>query len=99
MILIFGEIISDLETPSFGFDKKLIVAKNTGLFKKEGRKKAKKDDQSMKTKLLDYFVNICDFGSANFRKSRFRPVLSDSAAMEGFGLGESGKFSYLCPPV
>ena len=39
MILIFGEIISDLETPSFGFDKKLIVAKNTGLFKKEGRKK------------------------------------------------------------
>ena len=41
MILIFGEIISDLETPSFGFDKKLIVAKNTGLFKKEGRKISK----------------------------------------------------------
>ena len=54
MILIFGEIISDLETPSFGFEKKLIIAKNAGLFKKEGRKKAKKDDQSIKAKLLEY---------------------------------------------
>ncbi len=54
MILIFGEIISDLETPSFGFEKKLVIAKNTGLFKKEGRKKVKKDDQSIKSKLLEY---------------------------------------------
>ena len=54
MILIFGEIISDLETPSFGFEKKLIIAKNTGLFKKEGRKKAKKDDQGIRSKLLEY---------------------------------------------
>lgn len=54
MILIFGEIISDLETPSFGFEKKLIIAKNTGLFKKEGKKKVKKDDQSIKSKLLGY---------------------------------------------
>ena len=49
-----AEIISDIETPSFGFEKKLIVAKNTGLFKKEGKKKVKKEDQSIKTKLLDY---------------------------------------------
>lgn len=54
MILIFGEIISDLETPSFGFEKKLIIAKNTGLFKKDGRKQIKKDDQSIKAKLLEY---------------------------------------------
>lgn len=33
------EIISDIETPAFGYEKKLIIAKNTGLFKKEGRKK------------------------------------------------------------
>ncbi|MCI8699895.1 MAG: DNA polymerase III subunit delta [Clostridia bacterium] len=33
------EIISDIETPAFGFDKKLIIAKNTSLFKREGRKK------------------------------------------------------------
>ena len=48
------EIIADLETPSFGFEKKLIVAKNTGLFKKEAKKKSKKDEESIKVKLLDY---------------------------------------------
>ncbi len=35
-----SEIISDMETPSFGYEKKLIIAKNTGLFAKEGRKKS-----------------------------------------------------------
>ena len=29
------ELISDIETPAFGFEKKLIIAKSTGLFKKE----------------------------------------------------------------
>lgn len=40
------ELISDLETPAFGFDKKLIIAKNTGLFKKE--KKTSKSDTKKK---------------------------------------------------
>ena len=30
-----GNIISDIETPAFGFEKKLIIAKDTGLFKKK----------------------------------------------------------------
>ena len=34
------EIISDIETPSFGYEKKLIIARNTGLFKKEAKKKS-----------------------------------------------------------
>ncbi len=34
-----AEIISDIETPSFGYEKKLIIARNTGLFKKEAKKK------------------------------------------------------------
>lgn len=34
------DIIPNIETPSFGYDKKLIVVKNSGLFKKDGRKKA-----------------------------------------------------------
>lgn len=34
------QIISDIETPSFGYEKKLIIAKNSGLLKKEGRKKS-----------------------------------------------------------
>ena len=58
------EIISDIETPPFGFEKKLIIAKNTGLFKKEAKSKSKKDDGSIKTKLLKYlednFDNIKD---------------------------------------
>lgn len=34
-----NELIADLETPAFGFEKKLVIAKNTGLLKKEGKKK------------------------------------------------------------
>lgn len=33
-------IISDIEMPAFGYDKKLIIVKSSGLFKKDGRKKA-----------------------------------------------------------
>ena len=40
------ELIADLETPAFGFDKKLIIAKKTGLFKKE--KKTTKTDSKKK---------------------------------------------------
>ena len=61
MTLIFGEIISDLETPSFGFDKKLIIAKNTGLLKKEAKKKIKKDDKSINSKLLEYLNENFEF--------------------------------------
>lgn len=32
-------LISNIEMPAFGYDKKLIVIKNSGLFKKDGRKK------------------------------------------------------------
>lgn len=34
-----GGIISDIETPAFGYEKKLIIARNTGLLKKEGKRK------------------------------------------------------------
>jgi DNA polymerase-3 subunit delta len=34
-----NNIISDIETPAFGFEKKLIIARDTGLFKKDGRRK------------------------------------------------------------
>ena len=32
-------IISDIETPAFGYEKKLIVARNSGILKKEGKRK------------------------------------------------------------
>ena len=57
-----NDIISEIETPPFGFEKKLIIAKNTGLIKKEAKKKTKKDESDIKTKLLEYlkenFKNI-----------------------------------------
>ena len=34
-----NQLIANIETPSFGYDKKLIIVKNSGLFKKDGRKK------------------------------------------------------------
>lgn len=34
-----GELIQDIETPAFGFEKKLIVIKNTEIFKREVKKK------------------------------------------------------------
>ena len=51
MNLIFGEIISEISTPSFGFERKLIIAKNTGFFKKEGKKKSKIDTNNINEKL------------------------------------------------
>ena len=47
------EIISDIETPSFGYEKKLIIARNTGLFRKEGKKKTG-DISKIKDKLIQY---------------------------------------------
>ncbi len=32
-------LISDIEMPAFGYDKKLIIVKNSGLFSKDGRRK------------------------------------------------------------
>ena len=34
-----SELISDIETPAFGYEKKLIIARNTGILKKEGKRK------------------------------------------------------------
>ena len=34
-----NELIADIETPSFGYEKKLIIVKNSGLLKKEGKRK------------------------------------------------------------
>ena len=47
-------IISDLETPAFGYEKKLIIAKNTGLFKKDLKKKGKSDNSDLKEKINSY---------------------------------------------
>lgn len=33
------KLISNIEVPAFGFEKKLIIARNTGIFKKDAKKK------------------------------------------------------------
>ena len=46
-------LISDIEMPAFGYDKKLIIVKNSGLFKKDGRKKS---GSPMQDKIADYII-------------------------------------------
>lgn len=50
-------LISDIEMPAFGYDKKLIIVKNSGLFKKDGRKKS---GSPMQDKIADYIKNNMD---------------------------------------
>lgn len=48
------ELISDLETPAFGYEKKLVIVKNSGLLKKEG-KKVNVKLKELKEKVAQYF--------------------------------------------
>lgn len=32
-----SELISDIETPAFGYEKKLLIVRNSGILKKEGK--------------------------------------------------------------
>lgn len=43
-----NNLISDIETPAFGYDKKLIIVKNAGLLKKEKRGAAKSNSELQK---------------------------------------------------
>lgn len=59
------ELISDLETPAFGYEKKLLIVKNSGLFKKEGKRKNVKLSE-LKEKVSDYFkTNLEDIKTYN----------------------------------
>lgn len=53
-------IVSDIETPAFGFEKKLIIAKNTGLLKKDLKKKSKNDNNDLKEKINLYIKENID---------------------------------------
>ena len=53
------ELIQDIETPAFGYEKKLIIAKNTGLFKSEGKKK-NIEMSALKDKINDYLKENTD---------------------------------------
>lgn len=52
------DIISNIESPAFGFDKKLIIVKNSGLFKKDGRKKTGSPIQEAITDFINENMEI-----------------------------------------
>ena len=51
----YTELISDIETPAFGYEKKLIIVRNTGLLKKDGKRK-NVELEKMREKLIDYIT-------------------------------------------
>ena len=55
------ELISDIETPAFGYEKKLIIARNTGLFKK-----AKKTAKGQELALINLSKKIADYIEENY---------------------------------
>lgn len=52
-------ITSDISTPAFGYDKKIIIAKNTGILKKEAKKKDAKNTVIQK-KISEYIESNYD---------------------------------------
>lgn len=55
-----SELISDIETPAFGFERKLIVARNTGLFKK-----AKKTAKGQELAMINLAKKIAEYIEEN----------------------------------
>ena len=59
------ELIPDIQTPAFGYEKKLIIVKNSGILKKEGRKQTNKIKE-LKQKVYKYFEdNIQEIKDGN----------------------------------
>ena len=87
-------IISDIEMPAFGYDKKLIIVKNSGLFKKDGRKKA---GSPIQEKIAEYIkenfdVNILSFifrtfnnNQSKLNNSKYKKINSTPSFCEGVG--------------
>ena len=49
------KILGDIETPSFGYEKKLIIARNTGILQKEGKRK-NAEMTNLKEKVNKYII-------------------------------------------
>lgn len=54
-----NNLISDIETPAFGYDKKLIIVKNANLLKRE-RKSNQKNNSDLQDKLAKYIKENVD---------------------------------------
>ena len=56
-------LISNIEMPAFGYNKKLIIVKNSGLFKKDGRKKSANPIQERIGKYISDNLDIINEGA------------------------------------
>lgn len=87
-----GELISDIETPAFGYEKKLIIVRNTGLLKKEGKKKNVKLNE-LKEKIAKYIEentdilnesNVIVFIEENLEKGKLGAVIEKNGVVCNF---------------
>lgn len=60
-------LISDIETPAFGYPKKLIIVKDSGLFKKESKSKQDKTNKNstLQAKIAKYLIENKDIIDEN----------------------------------
>ena len=54
-----NSLISDIETPAFGYEKKLIIIKNSGLFKKDSKSPFKDKIKTYINENIDIINNYC----------------------------------------
>lgn len=84
-----GELIADIQTPAFGYPKKLIIIRNSGILKKEGKRK---DPELAKVKksVAEYIENnieeieesvILVFIEENVEKQKLFKVLEKHACV------------------
>jgi len=57
------DLIPNIEMPAFGYDKKLIIVKNSGLFKKDGRKKTPTEIQERVGTYISDHLDIIEEGT------------------------------------
>ena len=55
---LINDLIYNIESPAFGYDKKMILVKDSGLFKKDGRKKAEISIQQTISKYINENMDI-----------------------------------------
>lgn len=55
-----NELIADIETPAFGYPNKLIIARNTGIFKREGKGRSGGVSKELKDKINEYLKENVD---------------------------------------
>lgn len=83
-----NNLIQDIETPAFGYEKKLIIVKNVGLFKREVKKKGT-DFVNLRDKLQEYLkennemvknTSVMIFIEESVDKTKLLSVLEDCGA-------------------